>query len=96
MLGDEVIGDSFQPFLFQVWHWLPHMPRHCVNTLRGIVKYRANSTTTAIIAVGGITAFVASNPITPFIQDSIAVGQMKPFEVGRERALLREVNWKRR
>ncbi|GBN71497.1 hypothetical protein AVEN_33693-1 [Araneus ventricosus] len=26
MPGDEVIGDSFQPFLFEVWNWLPHMP----------------------------------------------------------------------
>ncbi|GBN78301.1 hypothetical protein AVEN_264058-1 [Araneus ventricosus] len=51
MPGDEVIGNPFQPFLFEVWHWLPHMPRHCINTLRGIVKCRANSTTTAIIAV---------------------------------------------
>ncbi|GBM17947.1 hypothetical protein AVEN_171238-1 [Araneus ventricosus] len=68
----EVIGDSFQPLLFQVWHWLPHMSRHCKNTLLGIyttiVKRRANSTTTAIIAVR----------------------QVKPFEVGRERAVLRE------
>ncbi|GBO38984.1 hypothetical protein AVEN_205359-1 [Araneus ventricosus] len=68
MPGDEVIGDSFQPFLFEVWRWLPHMPRHCGNTLRGIVKCRANSTTTA----------------------TIAVRQVKPFEVGRERAMLRE------
>ncbi|GBN86459.1 hypothetical protein AVEN_10849-1 [Araneus ventricosus] len=51
MPGDEVIGVSFQPFLFEVWHWLPHMPRHCENTLRVIVKCRANSTTTAIIVV---------------------------------------------
>ncbi|GBM23459.1 hypothetical protein AVEN_181575-1 [Araneus ventricosus] len=68
MPGDEVIGDSFQPFLFEVWHWLPHMPRHCVNTLHGIVKCRANSTTAA----------------------KIAVRQVKPFEVGRERTMLRE------
>ncbi|GBM25131.1 hypothetical protein AVEN_96694-1 [Araneus ventricosus] len=52
MPGDEVIGNSFQPFLFEVWHWLPHMPRHCENTFRSIVKCRANSTITAIIAVG--------------------------------------------
>ncbi|GBM41116.1 hypothetical protein AVEN_63307-1 [Araneus ventricosus] len=68
MPGDEVIGDSFQPLLFEIWHWLPHMSRHCENTLRGIVKCRANSTTTAIIAVR----------------------QVKPFEVGRERSMLRE------
>ncbi|GBO40529.1 hypothetical protein AVEN_138262-1 [Araneus ventricosus] len=68
MPGDEVIGDPFQPFLFEVWRWLPHMPRHCINTLRSIVKCRANSTTTAIIAVR----------------------QVRPFEVGRERAMLRE------
>ncbi|GBN45261.1 hypothetical protein AVEN_111259-1 [Araneus ventricosus] len=68
MPGDEVIGDSFQPFLFEAWRWLPHMPRHCVNTLRGILKCRANSTTAAIIAVR----------------------QVKPFEVGRERDILRE------
>ncbi|GBO40542.1 hypothetical protein AVEN_17453-1 [Araneus ventricosus] len=68
MPGDEVIGGPFQPFLSEVWFWLPHMPRHCVNTLRGIVKCRANSTTTAIIAVR----------------------QVKPFEVGRERSMLRE------
>ncbi|GBO07551.1 hypothetical protein AVEN_188745-1 [Araneus ventricosus] len=53
---------------FEIWRWLPHMPRHCVNTLRGIVKCRANSTTTA----------------------TIVVRQVKPFEVGRERAMLRE------
>ncbi|GBN84445.1 hypothetical protein AVEN_7260-1 [Araneus ventricosus] len=68
MPGDEVIGDSFQPFLFEVWRWLPPIPRHCVNTLRGIVKCRANSTTAA----------------------KITVRQVKPFEVGRERAMLRE------
>ncbi|GBL94356.1 hypothetical protein AVEN_7332-1 [Araneus ventricosus] len=68
MPGDEVIGDSFQSFLFQVCHWLPHMPRHCENTLRGIVKCRANFTRTAIIAVR----------------------EVKPSEVGRERAMLRE------
>ncbi|GBL69146.1 hypothetical protein AVEN_159180-1, partial [Araneus ventricosus] len=68
MPGDEVIGDSFQPFLFEVWHWLPCMPRHYENTLRGIVKCRANSTQTAIIVVK----------------------EVKPFEVGRERAMLRE------
>ncbi|GBM27540.1 hypothetical protein AVEN_257853-1 [Araneus ventricosus] len=51
MPGDEVIGDSFRPFLFEVWHWLPHMTRYCENTLRGIVQCRANSTTTSIIAV---------------------------------------------
>ncbi|GBL82316.1 hypothetical protein AVEN_252481-1 [Araneus ventricosus] len=51
MPGDEVIGDSFQTFLFEVWRWLPHMPRHCEGTLRGIVKCHARSTTTALIAV---------------------------------------------
>ncbi|GBN44429.1 hypothetical protein AVEN_37252-1 [Araneus ventricosus] len=51
MPGDEDIGDSFQPFLFEVWRWLPHMPRHCENTIRGIVKCRGISTTTALIAV---------------------------------------------
>ncbi|GBM43717.1 hypothetical protein AVEN_60520-1 [Araneus ventricosus] len=51
---------------FGTGHWLPHMPRHCENTRRGIVKCCANSTTTAIIAVG----------------------QVKPFEVGRERTIL--------
>ncbi|GBN96264.1 Acetylcholine receptor subunit alpha-like 1 [Araneus ventricosus] len=44
------------------------MPRHCINTLRGIVKCRTNFTTTAIIVVR----------------------QVKPFEVGRERSMLRE------
>ncbi|GBM30813.1 hypothetical protein AVEN_52607-1 [Araneus ventricosus] len=44
------------------------MPRHCINTLRGIGKCLANSTTTAIITVR----------------------QVKPFEVGRERSMLRE------
>ncbi|GBL98173.1 hypothetical protein AVEN_112998-1 [Araneus ventricosus] len=68
MPGDEVIGDSFQPFLFEVWQWIPQMPRHCENTLRGIVKCRANSTTTAIITIR----------------------KVKPFEVGRKRAMLRE------
>ncbi|GBN58360.1 hypothetical protein AVEN_114125-1 [Araneus ventricosus] len=50
MPGDEVIGDSFQPFLFEVWRWLRHRPRHCEGTLHGIVKCRANSATTAMIA----------------------------------------------
>ncbi|GBM92398.1 hypothetical protein AVEN_245691-1 [Araneus ventricosus] len=66
--GDEVIGDPFQPFLFEVWRWLSHMPRHCIDTLRSIMKCRANSITTAIIAVR----------------------QVKSFEVGRERSMLRE------
>ncbi|GBN74649.1 hypothetical protein AVEN_194712-1 [Araneus ventricosus] len=44
------------------------MSRHCVDTLGGIVKCRANSTTTAMIAVR----------------------QVKPFEEGRERSMLRE------
>ncbi|GBM68145.1 hypothetical protein AVEN_16428-1 [Araneus ventricosus] len=44
------------------------MRRHCENTLCGILKCRANSTTTAVIAVR----------------------QVKPFEVGRDRAMLRE------
>ncbi|GBM85766.1 hypothetical protein AVEN_74405-1 [Araneus ventricosus] len=44
------------------------MPRHRIDTLRGTVKCRANSTTTAVIAVR----------------------QVKPFEVGRERSVLRE------
>ncbi|GBL95908.1 hypothetical protein AVEN_227141-1 [Araneus ventricosus] len=72
MPGDEVIGDSFRPFLFEVWHWLPHMPRHCENTLRGTVKCRAISATTAIIMI------------------IITVRQVKPFEVGKERTMLRE------
>ncbi|GBO27429.1 hypothetical protein AVEN_272136-1 [Araneus ventricosus] len=67
MPGDEVIGDSLSHSC-SVWRWLPHMPRHCANTLRGIVKCRANSTTAA----------------------KIAVRQVKPFEVGRERAMLRD------
>ncbi|GBM06612.1 hypothetical protein AVEN_220046-1 [Araneus ventricosus] len=65
---DVVIDYSFQPFLFQVWSWLPHMPRDCEGTLRGIVRCRAGSTTTALIAVR----------------------EVKPFEVGRERAMFRE------
>ncbi|GBN26242.1 hypothetical protein AVEN_270367-1 [Araneus ventricosus] len=51
MPGDEVVGASFQPFLLEVWHWLPHMPRRCEDTLRGIVKCRARSRTAALIAV---------------------------------------------
>ncbi|GBN40747.1 hypothetical protein AVEN_185572-1 [Araneus ventricosus] len=68
MPGDEFAGDSFQPLLSEVRRWLPHMPRYCENTLRGIEKWRADSTTTAIIAVR----------------------QVKPLEVGREMAMLRE------
>ncbi|GBM32515.1 hypothetical protein AVEN_156604-1 [Araneus ventricosus] len=55
--GDEVIGDSFLPFLFKVWRWSPHMPRHCEGTFRGIVKGRAISTTTALIAVREVKPF---------------------------------------
>ncbi|GBO07317.1 hypothetical protein AVEN_250695-1, partial [Araneus ventricosus] len=61
MPEDEFIGDSFQPFLFGVWHWLPHMPRHCENTLRGIVKCRADSTTAAIIALRQMKLFEISS-----------------------------------
>ncbi|GBM11604.1 hypothetical protein AVEN_180152-1 [Araneus ventricosus] len=38
LLGDEVIGDSFQPFLFEVLSLPPHMPRLCEGTLLGIAK----------------------------------------------------------
>ncbi|GBM35924.1 hypothetical protein AVEN_244988-1 [Araneus ventricosus] len=51
VLWTPVCINRLVPFLFEVWRWLPHMPRHCIDTLRGIVKCRANSTTTAIIAV---------------------------------------------
>ncbi|GBM22089.1 hypothetical protein AVEN_114191-1 [Araneus ventricosus] len=44
--GDEVIGDSFQPFLIEVWRWPPHIPRYCEGALRGIRKCHANSTST--------------------------------------------------
>ncbi|GBM22352.1 hypothetical protein AVEN_154679-1, partial [Araneus ventricosus] len=47
LTGDKVIDDSFQPFLFEVWHWPSHMSRHCEAILRRIVKFRASSTTTA-------------------------------------------------
>ncbi|GBN08762.1 hypothetical protein AVEN_141851-1 [Araneus ventricosus] len=57
MPEDEVIDDSFQPFLFEVWRWLPHVPRHCINILHGIVKCRANSTTIAIIVVRQVKSF---------------------------------------
>ncbi|GBO40325.1 hypothetical protein AVEN_158470-1 [Araneus ventricosus] len=69
MPGDDVNGVSFEPFLL-LWCWLPHMPTLCENTLCVIVKCRANSTTTAIIAVR----------------------EVKPFQVGRERSMLREDN----
>ncbi|GBO41800.1 hypothetical protein AVEN_183660-1 [Araneus ventricosus] len=69
-LETRLLATPFQTFLFEVWRWLPHMPRHCIDTLRGIVKCRANSTTAA----------------------KIAVRQVKPFEVGRERSMLREDN----
>ncbi|GBN78087.1 hypothetical protein AVEN_55802-1 [Araneus ventricosus] len=68
MLCLETIGESFQPFLFDVWRWLSHMSRCCQGTLCGIAKCRASSTTTAIIAVE----------------------QVKPIEVGRERPMFRE------
>ncbi|GBM76117.1 hypothetical protein AVEN_205232-1 [Araneus ventricosus] len=45
MPEDEVIVDAFQPLLFEVWRWLPLMPRPCEGTLRGTVKCRASSTT---------------------------------------------------
>ncbi|GBN74615.1 hypothetical protein AVEN_59038-1 [Araneus ventricosus] len=51
MPGDEVIGDPFQPFFFEVWRWLPHMLRHCEGALHGIVKCSASATTAALIAV---------------------------------------------
>ncbi|GBL84887.1 hypothetical protein AVEN_200202-1 [Araneus ventricosus] len=67
MPGDEVIGESFQPFLFEVWHWLPHMPIDCEKT-HWHYEVPCQFHRTAIIAVR----------------------EVKPFEVGRERAMLRE------
>ncbi|GBM86352.1 hypothetical protein AVEN_64232-1 [Araneus ventricosus] len=58
--GDGIIGDSFQPFLFEVW-CLPHrMPRHCEATFRGIVKCHAISTTTVLVAVREVKPFELS------------------------------------
>ncbi|GBO04018.1 hypothetical protein AVEN_102649-1 [Araneus ventricosus] len=54
---DEVMCDSFKPFVFEVWRWPLHMPRHCINTLRSTVKCRANSTTTALIVVREVKRF---------------------------------------
>ncbi|GBM06610.1 hypothetical protein AVEN_220044-1 [Araneus ventricosus] len=68
MPGNEVTGESIQPFLFEVWRCPPDMPKHSEYTLRGIGKCRANSSATALIAVR----------------------EVEPFEVGRERAMLRE------
>ncbi|GBN14756.1 hypothetical protein AVEN_38116-1 [Araneus ventricosus] len=48
---EEVIGNSFQTFLFEFWRWLPHMPRHSEGTFRGMVKCLAISTTIALNAV---------------------------------------------
>ncbi|GBN69070.1 hypothetical protein AVEN_70798-1 [Araneus ventricosus] len=80
MPGDEVIGDSFQQFLFEVWRWLPHMPRHCVNTLRGIVKCRANATTTAIIAV-----LVINNTLLVIGFDKMTLKNMRTVTIKRGR-----------
>ncbi|GBL89909.1 hypothetical protein AVEN_178338-1 [Araneus ventricosus] len=57
MPEDEVICDSFQPILSEIERWLPHMPRHCEGTLRGIVKYLASSTITALISVREVKRF---------------------------------------
>ncbi|GBN00282.1 hypothetical protein AVEN_216175-1 [Araneus ventricosus] len=67
MPGDEVIGESFQPFLFEVWHWLPHMPTDCENT-HWHYEVPCQFHRTAIISVR----------------------EVKPFELGRERAMSRE------
>ncbi|GBO15370.1 hypothetical protein AVEN_145844-1 [Araneus ventricosus] len=48
---DGVIGESSQPFLFDLWPWLSHIPRHCESIVCAIVKFRAGSTTIALIAV---------------------------------------------
>ncbi|GBN92546.1 hypothetical protein AVEN_213218-1 [Araneus ventricosus] len=72
------------------------MPRHCIDTLRGIMKCRANSTTTAIIAVRQVKPFEVSRERAMYREEDstttaiIAVRQVKPFEVGRERSMLRE------
>ncbi|GBL95072.1 hypothetical protein AVEN_188816-1 [Araneus ventricosus] len=50
-------SNSCHSFLFEVWRWLPHKPRHCEGTLRGLVKCRANSATTAMIAVREVKSF---------------------------------------
>ncbi|GBN54601.1 hypothetical protein AVEN_37966-1 [Araneus ventricosus] len=57
MPGDEVICDSFQPFLFEIWRWLPYMPRHCEDTLHGTVKCHVNFITAALTAVREVKSF---------------------------------------
>ncbi|GBO11705.1 hypothetical protein AVEN_242955-1 [Araneus ventricosus] len=66
MPGDEVTTDSFQPFLLEVWHWLPHMPRHYEGTLCGTVKCRASSTTAALIAFREVKPFEVGRKIAMF------------------------------
>ncbi|GBO41694.1 hypothetical protein AVEN_169628-1 [Araneus ventricosus] len=57
MPGGEVIGDSFDTFLFEVWRWLPHILRHREDALLGIVRCRTSSTTTALIGVREVKYF---------------------------------------
>ncbi|GBN49590.1 hypothetical protein AVEN_62223-1, partial [Araneus ventricosus] len=48
MPGDEVIGNPFQRFLFEVWRWLPHMPNFeqewRPSEISSIHRAKANST----------------------------------------------------
>ncbi|GBM49282.1 hypothetical protein AVEN_137356-1 [Araneus ventricosus] len=64
--GDEVIGDSFKPLLFEVWLWPPHMPGHCERTHRGIVKCRARTTITALNSVREVKPFEVGRERTMF------------------------------
>ncbi|GBM17743.1 hypothetical protein AVEN_56052-1 [Araneus ventricosus] len=55
--GDEIIGDTFQQLLFEVWCWFPHKPRHSKGAFRGIVKCRSCTTKTVLIAVREVEFF---------------------------------------
>ncbi|GBN93829.1 hypothetical protein AVEN_125232-1 [Araneus ventricosus] len=54
---DDVIGDSFQPFYFGVCCWPPQLPEHSEGALRGTVKCRASTTTTALITARAVEPF---------------------------------------
>ncbi|GBN10453.1 hypothetical protein AVEN_190161-1 [Araneus ventricosus] len=54
------------------------MPRHCIDTLRGIVKCRANFTTTAIITVRQVKSFEVGRERSMWREDNILSNPNNP------------------
>ncbi|GBM23585.1 hypothetical protein AVEN_196657-1 [Araneus ventricosus] len=96
LVGGLVICKAcFWTFLFEVWLWLPHILRQCKATLRGIVKYRASSTTTALIAVREVKLFEVDKEKSMFREEGCVnknrSGSSSDNEADRKRASSRGI-----